>query len=384
MNVLRKILSVLLLLALFGCARPVTDVPGAGYSDLQGEIRHEMGDVLEKYVTAQQRLIQVAGPLFLANASLCPRRAWSLGFVVHSDFDLPQDVRYVAYERLLLDSDPRVLAVIPGSDAWLDGVRPGDTLLTMNGRRVRNAADARIRFRKVTDDRTPVTLGLIRDGQAYSVRITPRAICNYRLVYEDGNRDINASATGTEIHVTQGMMDFTSDDELAVIVGHELAHNIMHHQRKQLDNAVVIRVAAGIIDGLSGVMSLGTPVRTLLNLWEVKYWSPRFEKEADYVGLYLVARAGGNLSPAAPVWRRMAAEHGARSVKTEPQEIRSHPATAERFVVLSRTQVEIEEKRSKGQDLMPNLSGPWVFGQKYRRWDPDTEDEDWIYEDLNH
>jgi predicted Zn-dependent protease len=79
-------------------------------------------------------------------------------------------------------------------------------------------------------------------------------------------------------------------------------------------------------------------------------FSQDFEREADYVGMYLLARADRPIANAADFWRRMAQESPG-SIKFAS----SHPTTAERFVRLENAAAEIEQKRTAGAPLMPEM-----------------------------
>lgn len=372
------------LLALSACALPVTDVPQASYNDIKSETRKETGDILAKYITAQQRLLAAAGPIWMANAQFCPRRAFTTGFIVYSDFDVPDGLRDVAYERLLLNGDAKVLAVFPGSEAWNKNVRSGDTLLTMDGKRVRNAAEARARLRRIKEPRT-VNFGFIRDGRAFDAAFTLSEMCNYPITYLEGKREVNAAADGRRIYFTQGMVDFTNDRELAIAIGHELAHNIMHHIPKEKVNAIGVTLAGTLIDGMTQVVGLDTDASEVLYTAYTQMWSKEFEKEADYVGLYLAARAGADMSVAAPFWRKMAAEHGLDSVSLPAYSLRTHPDSPERFAILEKAKTEIEDKIRRREPLVPNLKFGFAWGQKFWPWEQtypaDEEPDD---TDLNH
>ncbi|HEY8964513.1 MAG TPA: M48 family metallopeptidase [Alphaproteobacteria bacterium] len=381
MSLAAKVILGFALILVSGCAHEVADFPSAPYSDVRHEERKQLGDILDKNVDAMRRLYQDIGPVFLANAELCPRRALSLGFTTISDFDLPKDIQDVAYERAQLSSDPTVLGVIAGSEAWDKGVRTGDILVMLNGKRVRNSADWRARVRKLSD--RPAQLGFIRDGRAFDVTLHPVPSCNYRLIYVSGNHEINAYATGREIAIFQGTLDVLNDEELTLVMAHELAHNIMHHRRKKEDNFRIIELTGSVVDVVTGSVGLGDPASQLMNYLEVKLWSPKFEKEADYIGLYLVARAGGNIDSILSMERKMNAAIGDTDIKTDPLALRTHPPSPERAVIAQKTLEEIRQKRLKGETLMPNLSTPWVFGQKYSYWDVEDEDP-WLDDDLNH
>jgi predicted Zn-dependent protease len=79
-------------------------------------------------------------------------------------------------------------------------------------------------------------------------------------------------------------------------------------------------------------------------------YSKEFEAEADYVGLYLMARAGFAIEDTPNFWRRMAIAHPG-SVKRGLAA--SHPPTPERFLALEKTVEEIDAKRARSEALLP-------------------------------
>jgi Zn-dependent protease with chaperone function len=199
-------------------------------------------------------------------------------------------------------------------------------------------------------------------------------------VYLPAERDINAYTDGSKILLTQGMLDFVSDDELSVVIGHELAHDVMHHMTKQKINTLMIEIAGGFVDGF---INVGMTEKMLTAYTAL--WSPEFEKEADYVGLYLLARADGRIGAAAPFWRRMAAEHGMDSVLPPDFIFHTHPPAPERFAVLREAEAEIIAKAKAHKPLMPEMDGNWNFGSRYAWWSDTSEDDDEPEDaDLNH
>jgi len=172
-------------------------------------------------------------------------------------------------------------------------------------------------------DKSPVTLQVKRGEDRFSVDITPREICDYGVKLSMGST-VNAYATGRSITMTSGMMNFTqSDDELALIVSHELAHNTMAHVRKIVSNMI-----------FSG--------------FATRYTRP-FESEADYVGLYYLVRAGFDPDGTEALWQRMALI-GPRSVGRA----KTHPTYPDRYLRLSAARKEIAAKQAAGEPLVPN------------------------------
>lgn len=175
--------------------------------------------------------------------------------------------------------------------------------------------------------------------------------CYYYFMLSS-DKDINAFADGTSVVIPVGMMRFVAnDDELAHVMGHELTHNLMRHREAKTTNALVGKMVGALLDGVVasqgggslGIADAGGEVGALS-------YSPAFEREADYMGAYIAARAGYNVKRASDFWRRLSYQEpdGADGSLT-------HPANAERFVSLNKTVTEIEYKRKHHLPLVPNL-----------------------------
>jgi predicted Zn-dependent protease len=113
-----------------------------------------------------------------------------------------------------------------------------------------------------------------------------------------------------------------SDDEVATIMGHEVAHALREHARERMGKTAATRIGAGLLSSLLGLGSAGD---TLLNmggqLLTLKF-SREDETEADLVGLDLSARAGYDPGAGVTLWQKMmAANKGA-----PPQFLSTHPA----------------------------------------------------------
>lgn len=177
--------------------------------------------------------------------------------------------------------------------------------------------------------------------------------CYYHFGIKE-NDDLNAYADGEKVVLYTGMLHFLQDDEeVAAIMGHELAHNLMAHPEAGKTNTVAGAMVGLLIDGIAatqGVSTQGEFMKTGADVGRLSY-SVSFEEEADYVGLYIAARAGYDVSKAPAVWRRMSIEN--------PNAIynaKTHPSNAARYVALHKTIKEINYKRSNGMPLLPELA----------------------------
>jgi Zn-dependent protease with chaperone function len=115
---------------------------------------------------------------------------------------------------------------------------------------------------------------------------------------------VNAFAVGAgKVMVYRGLIErlALSEDELAVLVAHEIGHNLRLHIRESLSNAVPI-YAVGV--GLSQALTPWSSAM-IIDYGVEKPMSRTKEVEADRIGLELVARAGFKPAAAPQVFVKM-------------------------------------------------------------------------------
>jgi len=167
----------------------------------------------------------------------------------------------------------------------------------------------------------------------------------FRLAEQD---ELNAWADGRSVNITPVMMDFLeTDQELALILSHELAHNIMDHVRKKQQNSIIGTIL-DIAAATQGIDTFGT----FGSIGAASY-SQGFENEADYVGVYIMANAGFDVTDAHTIWRKMSVEIPGGIKKSF---FSTHPSNPERFIRLKKAIEEIKAKQLAGQPLLPNLT----------------------------
>jgi len=120
-----------------------------------------------------------------------------------------------------------------------------------------------------------------------------------------------------------------SDDEIAVVMGHEISHALREHSREQVSQAVAAQTAIGIGAALFG---LGQGSADLANTGYEALIATRFsqndESEADRIGLELTARAGYDPRVGVTLWQKMiAASQGGRP----PEFLSTHPTESNRI-----------------------------------------------------
>lgn len=176
--------------------------------------------------------------------------------------------------------------------------------------------------------------------------------CSFPFALDkDSATEVNAYTDGAKIVVSPAMMHFAeSNDELAVVLAHEYAHAIMKHPAKTQKNATMgglLGMAADMLAQSQGINTGGTFGKMGVQSAVMRY-SQNFEREADYIGMYLMARAGYPVDEAAKLWRNMA--------KVNPQGVynsSTHPTSAERYILLKKSAAEIKQKQAAGQPLLP-------------------------------
>jgi predicted Zn-dependent protease len=163
-----------------------------------------------------------------------------------------------------------------------------------------------------------------------NLRSTSRAASWNWEVNLIGSKQINAFCMpGGKIAFYWGILDSLklSDDEVAMVMGHEIAHALREHARERMGKTVATR---GAIEIGAALLGLGDGGRYLAGLGG-ELLSLKFgrddESEADVVGMDLAARAGYNPASGVTLWEKM----GAANRGAPPQWLSTHPAGASRI-----------------------------------------------------
>ena len=123
-----------------------------------------------------------------------------------------------------------------------------------------------------------------------------------------------------------------SDDEVAVIMGHEIAHALLEHGRARMSEQVLKSVGVSVAAALLNLGQLSTSLLAQATDLAVSLpFSRGHETDADLVGMELAARAGYDPRAAAEVWRKMAALGTQSGNPQPPQFLSTHPAHATRI-----------------------------------------------------
>jgi len=145
-----------------------------------------------------------------------------------------------------------------------------------------------------------------------------------------GSKQINAwCMPGGKIAFYTGILDQLklNDDEVAMIMGHEMAHALREHARERLAKSQATSIGLSIASQLLGLGSLGDVAANLgTQLLTLKY-SRDDETESDLVGLEIAARGGYKPEASVSLWQKMQAASGNGS----PSFLSTHPSGANRI-----------------------------------------------------
>jgi len=152
---------------------------------------------------------------------------------------------------------------------------------------------------------------------------------------------LNATcAPGGKITFYTGLIEQLNltDDEIAAIMGHEIAHALREHGRERLSQAMAQNLVTNIV-AASGYGTAASAANQVAQYTLVLPNSRQNESEADAIGLELSARAGYNPQAAISVWKKMIK---ATEGKSSPEFLSTHPSGETRIEQLTELMPAVE------------------------------------------
>jgi hypothetical protein len=266
-------------------------------------------DILEK----DRRILRIGERLRTSGIDLCPderRLVW--GVIAATEKELVGLGLAPWKSRREAARDVEILWVEPGSPADRAGLAVGDVVLGLDGQRFKKSTDLYLHIHD--EDRETLPVHVRRGDMEHAVSMPLELGC-FKAAGLWISDEVNAYKTRHGIYVTAGLLRVAAgDDELAVILGHELGHAILETGGK-----------------------------------------PHYEADADYIGLYLAARAGYDIEAAPGIWRRWVTRNPYGLVHSKDPGFRTHPHSPGRALSLQATIHEIREKQAAGLTLEPEV-----------------------------
>ena len=245
-----------------------------------------------------QRVADTAWRIASRNASTCPKLWAALGVSLQHVSQYEPAYRAAAQAAFGLDdSYPSLLAVAEGSPSSAAGLKPNDTLRAVNGADLADksrgqkdaasydAVSAAMAALEALPEQGAAVLSIDRGGQRLEVSVTPQNVCRSRVELAPGNA-INANANGLVAQISGRLVDWVEgDDELALVIAHEMAHNLLDHPKRLNEKSALSGLATSL--GLAGKAQR------------------QMELEADRVGIIMAAGAGYNYKIAPDFWAKL-------------------------------------------------------------------------------
>lgn len=266
-----------------------------------------------------QRVATIAFRLATSNASICKkRRGWS-GFVIHEPGQYAPAVRQAAEAAFGFEGRPTVLAVVANSPAARAGLKPDERITAINGKPVTASSSSKASYDGITAIKDLLAAetdkGAIQLETVAGVRIISAQQGCYSDVEIVPGRKLNADADGEMAQISSAIIgEAQDDDELAFVIAHEIAHNILEHPQQ---------------------LAIGRRSASRVRATEI---------EADRMAVSLMKRAGFDPTAAARFWAHFGAKtsYGIFSDGT-------HLRTKKRVALLKGAAASLENEPSSAQ-----------------------------------
>lgn len=374
-----RLTSLLVLLLLIACASPGYRPPSIDQSDVWNEYWRQNADRMEEFredvrIIKDQlaRVADLSWPLRLVAARYCDHTQASVEFGFYHASSRAW-VDYEPYKQKVLNEEYGTTHQLPGLFVWhvikdspaqRAGIQVGDRIVAINGKSFKDTKGfERIikngllyiwhgSYQSLSAKRHPpeVKLTIKRGNDTLVLTTHPKRMAKYRVILI-GNEKPHAFTDGEAIYVTTGMLNFVkTDEELQFVIAHELVHDVEQHLESNKTNAILGTIAGAVLDALI-YKKMGSRSRFENVGTEVGYYaySKDFEREADYIAMYILAIAGIPTDNIADFWRRLSDEAGDSGLYSL-----THPSYPERFVQVIATNKEIQEKRQRKVALYPS------------------------------
>jgi Zn-dependent protease with chaperone function len=359
--------SLVCALLLTGCAGLETRPPQIS-ADATRETRERLQEqAIATHIERTKQLQDLAWPLLQKNADLCgPKAVRSFGWRLLDRTMVARFSQGLRERDITWSNEARVVLLIAGGPAEKAGIQVNDRILKVNGKDVPADLSVAIVSKMITDalkKQKPgesLALSVAQSGEnPRSVRVTPEKICAFPVNLNRAGA-VNAATDGSKISVFMGLMRAEPDPRrIQFVIAHELAHAVLKHPQKSIRNSLVsggallgtFAGAAGWIADTTATLAGKKPSASYQRRGAALATYPYgrdFEREADYVGLYMLARAEINTDGVEELFSTFARESPAGTWLNL-----SHPSSPERFLAARATQAEIKSKQARGEKLLP-------------------------------
>jgi len=354
--------QTMLVIALLLISSCVSNPESIIVSETSGQIWEQ--EVI-KWIEDSKRISTISSKIFVEGKEYCKKLDYLMAYIgikVWSKDNFEKKWHSQARQRFSLDEQIKILHIVPSSPADVAGFQVGDVLLKINSVPI---SDQRIFISESNNKDSigkPAAYSITRGNQNLVITVEPQPACkgDVYLVMEDSkifqNNDSN-------IFISTGMMSvIDSDEDIALIVSHELSHNARKHRESNKSVGFLAFLIGSALDGIlegwgdkvtkgrgysdvSPDTSIADGLENVANEISVSQ-----EQQAITDTLYLMANAGLDINQASISWRKL-------EQSIDPIEIETfryyHPLVPNRDLEMEKIKKEIENKRQAGMTLSP-------------------------------
>jgi hypothetical protein len=194
----------------------------------------------------------------------------------------------------------------------------------------------------------PVEMLVLREGKKISYTLYPQHLpAEYAIMVDSHDRKLNAYAAPGRVILTSRLVNFClNDDELALVEGHEVAHQVYGHLTRGAGQNRLGGMAGKVwnLAGLFATQTIGKLANLGSSFWfkdttppsvrdaVVSTFSREDEREADIYGMWFAYQAGYDIERGLAVWERLGAISHDPFERTEF--LNNHPIAMERYARL--------------------------------------------------
>ena len=355
---MKKLFYLIFFILVSGCLEtPKGKLPSINQAEIDMEAERQKRLSYAKYIDQMSLVKSIGFKINSVNADICNKTDFNSGLTFANENVMGLKIAKFFPSKINLGSQVSIINIVKNSPADKAGLALGDIILEVEGYTFpegRNALKKISKHFKNIEEKKIKKIKIDRNGEILTFDINQTKICNYPIIFTQ-DKIVNAYADGKSIIMTQGMVDYARDDnEIAMVIAHELAHNDRGHLDAMKKNTLIMGSIGFVLDLMTIYYSGGTAGGDAENteMWSKigrNAYSVEFEKDADYGGVYYAYRAGYDISQVKNFWERIGSEN--------PKQIAissTHPATSERYLQIDKTVKEINKKKNDGLALVPN------------------------------
>ena len=198
--------------------------------------------LINEMISASKTLHQISWPILKKNIDICENtKSNSLGILFAAEKDLPEsdsgffrilfnkNIKSTYFEKYGVQSFPVIVSIAKDSPAHQAKLQKHDIILSINKE---STSNFRKKLKKALLSSSYVSFTLLRNERIIKKNIKGIKACNYNVQVIPAPAP-NAYANGEKVYITLAAIKLArTEDELAFLIGHELAHNIFHYNFK--------------------------------------------------------------------------------------------------------------------------------------------------------